>query len=86
MESSLPLVCHSPKSAHSSPDHFLFWEPRCPAPSTWESLGVKIDQERGPSALQGWAWAAAAHVPHSSSPKPLPQHKESIWPESQVTV
>lgn len=32
---------------------------------------------RGPSALLGWAWAAAAPVPLSSSPKALPQHKVS---------
>ena len=38
------VLPHSPKFPHSSLDHFLFWVPRCPAPSTWESLGVKIDR------------------------------------------
>lgn len=59
----------APQFTHSSPDHFLFWEPRCPAPSTWESRGVKIDRGGGPRALQGWAWAAAARVPLSSLPQ-----------------
>lgn len=79
------VLPHSPKFPHSSLDHFLFWVPRCPAPSTWESLRVKID--RGGEARVPYKAGPGQQLPMCPSQlsKVLPQHEVSIWPESQVT-
>lgn len=87
MVSSLSLVRHSPKFPHSSLGSLsllgtqVSWLLHLGKSGSENSSGIG-----SPSALQGWVWAAAAHVPLSSSPKSLPQHKVSIWSESQVTA
>lgn len=78
MVPTLNLACRSLKNSQFGWNHFLFREPRCPTPSAGE-LGVKINQGRRGSALQGWAWATAAHMALLSSYKGAASAQVSMW-------
>lgn len=87
MVSSLFLACHTLRFFHPSLDPPPLQGTQVSCPLHLGKSGSENSSGRGGlSTLQGWAKAAAAHVPLSSSHKLLPQHKVSIWPESQVTA